>query len=135
MFLNFLDESCGISREEYKTPKGRMIRNQIDLLSFALERNDDEKVKFYTAELCEIGEMHPVGIVVLFERCQYAHSMCTRKYYKLILHIMNNVEVKFQAEIDNTDPLESVPMFLACIGAEIQRAEPELYEEFIHIGR
>ena len=121
--------------EEIKAPGttlGRQIRNCIDLLGFAIEREEAEKINVYKEKLCEFPKIFPFSMVELFDRIQY---VLPREYYALIMEFLRRINVQFSVStLPHDDPLESVPIFLACIGAEIQQHQPENFDNFIDIG-
>ena len=98
-----------------------------------------DKIQIYKTKLFTFGITWQLPIVELFERFQY---VAPGTYYKLMFEILKKVDktakyykLRFyvtRGPVD--DALESVPIYLACMGAEIQKYEPELFKEFLDIG-
>ena len=129
----------GYSTEKHRTSPGRKVRNCIDLLSFALENDDTDKIQIYKAKLFTFGITWPLPIVELFERFQF---VAEGRYYTLMFEILKKVDktagpdkLRFYVKRGPVeDALESVPIYLVCMGAQIQRNEPELFNQFLDIG-
>merc|ERR1712048_1178430 len=73
-------------------------------------------------------------IAELFDRFQYIAPARSRDrpYFKLVLEIMNEMNVQFHASHPRDENvLQNVPIFLARMGADIKRYETELFKEFL----
>ena len=111
---------------------GRQFMNILYLLEFALERDDCDKVEIYKEKMCQFEEIFPSYIVDTFNCLQYA---APRKYYDLMMELLERMNFTMQASSNVADDaLESVPIFLACVGAEIKLHQPESFDRFIAIG-
>ena len=127
-----MNENGGEEIEGPATTVGRQIRNCIDLLGFAIEREEAEKINIYKEKLCEFSKFFPLSMVELFDRIQY---VLPREYYALIMEFLQRINVQFSvSNLPDDDALESVPICLACIGAEIQQHQPENFDTFVDIG-
>lgn len=73
--------------------------------------------------------MWPLSINELFVRFQFVDR---RGYFDLMMEVLNSVNVTFYVMTDQPDDaLESVPIYLACMGAQIERNSPELYNDYL----
>ena len=133
LFLNYLNQNDGTESEGPATTVGRQIRNCTDLLGFALEREEWDKVELYKEKLCQFHKIFPFCVVDLFDRIQFS---APRMYYDLMMELLKGMNFTMYAS-DNPDhdALESVPIFMACVGAEIQLHQSESFDEYIEIGK
>lgn len=132
LFLHYLND-VGTGTEEHYTSSGRQLRNCIDLLAFAIERQEDDKRDVFKNKLIDFGRIWPLSAVELFERFQFVDR---RDYFDLMLEVLNKVSVTFYVMTDQPDnALESVPIFLACMGAQIEQNSPEKYNDYLDTGR
>ena len=133
LFLNYLNQNDGTESEGPATTVGRQIRNCTDLLGFALEREEWDKVELYKEKLCQFHKVYTFCVVDLFDRIQFS---APRKYYDLMIELLERMDVTMQASNNVAhDALESVPIFLACVGAEIKLHQSESFDRFIGIGK
>jgi len=134
MFLNYFDVNSGIQEEESENVRmSRQIRNRIDLLMFAVENGNNEQVDFYKEKLYDFVQrpgmfFRPLHLNECFDRFQY---VCPKGFYRLFIDIMKRTNVKFCISGFDTEPLDKVPIYLACVGAEITKYEPDLLEQYL----
>ena len=105
----------------------------MDLLGFALERDEWDNVEIYKEKLCQPPRMGSQYVVRIFNCIQFA---APRKYDNLMIELLERIHCKFHISYNPADDaLESVPPFLTCLGAEIQLHQPEIFDRFITIGK
>ena len=138
MFLSYFDQSSGIEEEQSESVKfSRQIRNRIDLLMFSHENENDEKIHFYKEKLYEFTTrpgvyFSPMHLNECFDRFQF---VCPKGFYRLFVDIMKKTKVKFAiSDISKAEALDRIPIYIACVGAEITKYEPDLLEEYINTG-
>jgi len=135
MFLNYFDQSSGIEEEQSANAKpSRQIRNRVDLLMFSLENGNDEKVHLYKEKLFEFVKRRgvkfcPMHLTECFDRFQF---VCPKGFYRLFIDIMKKTKVKLSIS-DNSKiaSIDRIPIYIACVGAEITKYEPDILEEYL----
>ena len=71
--------------------------------------------------------------VDLFRKMQFS---VPREHYGLMMEMLKRMKLQLRASADpSDDALESVPIFLTCIGADIQLNKSECFDDFIDIGK
>ena len=141
MFLNYFDLDSGIPEEESETVNSsRQVRNRIDLLVFAIEKRDSQKVDFYKEKLYEFVRrssvyFRPMHLEECFHRFQFVYSSLPENYYRLFIDIMRKTKFKFSIRDDRRyGLLDTVPIYIACVGAQISKYEPDLLDEYLDTG-
>jgi hypothetical protein len=129
--LNALNSNEGDEKEKNKTSYGRQIRNCIDLLQFACERDDLEQIEFYSEKLSRFGKIRPLLWRSLYDQLQFAKP---RKYMQIFIEIMKKWDTKFMIANNCKSALESLPIFFVAVACDIEQYQPDLLDEFKDLG-
>ena len=118
----------------------RRVRNRVELLMFAIENDDEERTKFYKKELFQFVQQHKQFVKIHIPPCmrecfRKLQDIRPRRFYRLFIEIMRGTAVKFRIDsYTRMTPLDRVPIYIACVGAKIEKFEPELLDEYLDTG-